>query len=889
MIDEKIKIYMILVLIFINLCINSTIAKNSSGETERVNQKITMMFITPPSGPNAEFVIDVDYNTDNSNDLKTSGVGIRIHWSSNELGLTTTSNIFSDKLFSSGEVQLDVHDYDNDYQTDVYQQFIWFDENSSWPTSISSTTLLTATFKTSPYFSGAKINISQIANHPVTEDSGNNYAWGFKADSMKIIIAQDAIFANPFETSINPAFQNVFTGDSMMCSTDIDGDGIINPFSDGVILKRYLAGVTDTALLENTLSESSTRTISSQIINYLLTSNCQKMLDIDINQAIEQGYDDELFVRYLFEMGGTQLTDSTIGIGAEQTDAEDIFSWLQLYSQEREVQLDTNIQMGVQTFTSDGVIGITPTNNNLNTQVILSLDEEGDTAYQINATEGVEVDIEMVLSESVTVNSANRSLFPCKDKEYKVGNCTWQIHKGLFADSIQNFDINRLPKSKESNGVINFIIDSTIWFDLTEKTSSILTSSCDSSDSNNSCLDHKPVLFIHGFVPLGLGGGVGTWGQFPKLVEQLVVDEPGYSGYTAFEFKWRTYAKFEDVASELAEAIELIQLKTGKKPHIVAHSFGGILIRTYLQYLAYGSPHVSHSVDKVITVGTPHSGIADTDTCFDNKIFPKGQDNNIIDFFELCTQISCHQAGEPTIFLFKDLFDVEDSGTFMTKLACPSKALPGCSVDYPLADIDMLVILGVTKDNGFAGTGDGLIAYEGQRFMPTYTKTGSCGAIIDSPSDLGQNITFLSGAKIQEKMIDTSELGVKPGDTVTFPYNNERGFKHTGDFLNKYLWDWPGTSHEVWIDCSSAETCQHPTFIATRNFFESDLNVSINQAFGQPDPTFIDSADYTISFSKSIEPSTFTENDLNVSNPLAIKTLIPSSANYTEWLLKLNN
>jgi len=52
------------------------------------------------------------------------------------------------------------------------------------------------------------------------------------------------------------------------------------------------------------------------------------------------------------------------------------------------------------------------------------------------------------------------------------------------------------------------------------------------------------------------------------------------------EFRWRTNAKFEEVAFDLGKAINIASIKTGnKKVHIVAYSFGGLLAPTYLQGL----------------------------------------------------------------------------------------------------------------------------------------------------------------------------------------------------------------------------------------------------------------------------------------------------------------
>ncbi len=67
-----------------------------------------------------------------------------------------------------------------------------------------------------------------------------------------------------------------------------------------------------------------------------------------------------------------------------------------------------------------------------------------------------------------------------------------------------------------------------------------------------------PVVFIHGYNIGGdLGGGKETWGKLPEKIKE--------EGYAVFEFTWRTNAKFSDAAADFANAIGLIQEKSGKK------------------------------------------------------------------------------------------------------------------------------------------------------------------------------------------------------------------------------------------------------------------------------------------------------------------------------------
>ena len=136
------------------------------------------------------------------------------------------------------------------------------------------------------------------------------------------------------------------------------------------------------------------------------------------------------------------------------------------------------------------------------------------------------------------------------------------------------------------------------------------------------CLSKQPVLFVHGYNPLGqLSGGVGTWGCAFDYVKGL--------GGMPFEFRWRGNTRFEDVAYYLAQAIAHVSQLTGRKPLLVVHSMGGLLSTTYLgslaempdatgqsyKAIAYDGPEArggrkSAAVAGLITVSSPLSGIA---------------------------------------------------------------------------------------------------------------------------------------------------------------------------------------------------------------------------------------------------------------------------------------
>ncbi len=131
--------------------------------------------------------------------------------------------------------------------------------------------------------------------------------------------------------------------------------------------------------------------------------------------------------------------------------------------------------------------------------------------------------------------------------------------------------------------------------------------------------DTEPVLFIHGFTlealgPLGAapnGTSNATFGNLLHLLNEPAETSPVLVGrrLKPFLFRWRTNQRFEDAARALRQAVELIKSRTGRDVHIIAHSFGGVLTRVYLQGLATGEPGYDTPVASVTSFGAPYSGI----------------------------------------------------------------------------------------------------------------------------------------------------------------------------------------------------------------------------------------------------------------------------------------
>ena len=335
---------------------------------------------------------------------------------------------------------------------------------------------------------------------------------------------------------------------------------------------------------------------------------------------------------------------------------------------------------------------------------------------------------------------------------------------------------NRLRTGLGQVGVIQDVIN------LNQRKAAELRSFCEGPATfaaGHACYDKDPVLFVHGYTIWGgLGGGTDTWGVFPEQLQQ--------KGYAVFEFKWSTAARFGDAAADLAAVVAMITEATGRKVHIVAHSFGGLLSRAYLQGLAVtglnkdGSDQVfpfQGDIADLITLGTPHSGIfPDAGKHGSEWDFPMGQDAKD---FRGCLQISCQEAGAPApgsylvmsngvTYPYDEKFGIETNpGGFIRAITdTNSRPLP----------VPVDVLIGLTVDRVFFGSdkyekGDALISFEGQRFHPGLVNTLTS----DEP-------LTAYGADVYETILGFPH-GARPGADLPENLRGEEfeGYRHTNN------------------------------------------------------------------------------------------------------------
>lgn len=166
--------------------------------------------------------------------------------------------------------------------------------------------------------------------------------------------------------------------------------------------------------------------------------------------------------------------------------------------------------------------------------------------------------------------------------------------------------------------------------------------------------NNLPAITVHGFSLLGMSDET-TWGQLRYLLGQ--VGGGGGDRIDAWRFDYDSArVPFPWSGVDLAKAIHQVTVHSGKgKVNLLAHSFGGILVRTYLQGMAF-RPDTStidygirNDVNRVMTLGTPHQGIGGNfsivaaDFCAGSSFFSPGF---FITCFEAATGIGDPLAGD---------------------------------------------------------------------------------------------------------------------------------------------------------------------------------------------------------------------------------------------------
>lgn len=109
-------------------------------------------------------------------------------------------------------------------------------------------------------------------------------------------------------------------------SLDIDGDRQHDALTDGLLIIRFLFGLTEDALTSGAISTQATNTSNEQILSGIQKLSDQ--IDIDANGQADALTDGLTILRYLFDIKDHNLIDKTLALDANRTSLEKIVSHL---------------------------------------------------------------------------------------------------------------------------------------------------------------------------------------------------------------------------------------------------------------------------------------------------------------------------------------------------------------------------------------------------------------------------------------------------------------------------------------------------------------------------------------------------------------------------------
>ena len=107
---------------------------------------------------------------------------------------------------------------------------------------------------------------------------------------------------------------------------DIDGNEELDALTDGLLLLRSMFGLSDSTLIEGVVADNAVYT-SSEDIQARITSLGDK-LDVDKDGSVDALSDGLIILRYLFGLTGDPLISGVISDNAERVQASDIEAYL---------------------------------------------------------------------------------------------------------------------------------------------------------------------------------------------------------------------------------------------------------------------------------------------------------------------------------------------------------------------------------------------------------------------------------------------------------------------------------------------------------------------------------------------------------------------------------
>jgi len=249
----------------------------------------------PVAASSQEVTLDIGYDVSSGNNALT-GLGLRVHYDSSVLEFVEVVNLFTtDNIINGSLSEEDSADYDSNPNTDRFISVAWASIFGNWPALALPTNLLSIKFSVSANVATQNTEYSTIG----FSKTSNAQGFGFSASS--------------YQLKIVPA------------SWDFDKNGKADALTDGLLMLRHSFGLTGDALLSGAIATDSSLAYS-EVEQSLVTS--MVIADIDNNGQVDALTDGLLLLRYLFGLTGETLIDGAVALDASRNTHSEIEQYI---------------------------------------------------------------------------------------------------------------------------------------------------------------------------------------------------------------------------------------------------------------------------------------------------------------------------------------------------------------------------------------------------------------------------------------------------------------------------------------------------------------------------------------------------------------------------------
>ena len=270
---------------------NTDYAPNDSAVQEGPKQVVSVSG-NPVAVVGQTMSVEISYDVTNG-DSTLTGLGLNVHYNSALITYEQFSNVLATDNILSGGPYSDDDDLDGDASTDKYVSVAWASLFGNWPN------VLPASLATIDFMVGeAAADVDSVTIGFSSSSNASGYT--FQGDSTDINV--------------------------IGATWDFDGNGSADALSDGLLLVRYAFGLRGDKLVgDDVVADDST--LTAQEIEAKIT-DAQDIADIDGNGTVDPLSDGLLLLRHLFGFSGESLVKGVVHPDGSRQSAEEITSYM---------------------------------------------------------------------------------------------------------------------------------------------------------------------------------------------------------------------------------------------------------------------------------------------------------------------------------------------------------------------------------------------------------------------------------------------------------------------------------------------------------------------------------------------------------------------------------